>query len=59
MFWRAEFCKMETVVAYDAKFGIGSLTTADGLKLACYVDDFTDPWGKPDTVVLNAWTKVG
>ena len=26
--------------------------TADGLKLAYYVDDFTDPWRKPDTLLL-------
>jgi len=25
---------------------------ADGLKLAYYVDDFTDPWRTPDTLVL-------
>ena len=30
----------------------GTLTTADGLKLAYYVDDFTDPWRKPDTLLL-------
>jgi len=26
--------------------------TSDGLELAYYVDDFTDPWRKPDTVLL-------
>ncbi|TFZ02802.1 alpha/beta hydrolase [Ramlibacter henchirensis] len=26
--------------------------TRDGLKLAYYVDDFTDPWRKPDTLLL-------
>lgn len=26
--------------------------TRDGLKLAYYVDDFTDPWSKPETVFL-------
>lgn len=30
----------------------GTFTTTDGLKLAYYVDDFTDPWRKPDTVLL-------
>jgi 3-oxoadipate enol-lactonase len=29
-----------------------TFTTADGLKLAYYVDDFTDPWRKPDTLLL-------
>lgn len=29
-----------------------TFTTADGLKLAYYIDDFTDPWHKPDTLVL-------
>jgi 3-oxoadipate enol-lactonase len=29
-----------------------TFSTADGLKLAYYVDDFTDPWRKPDTVLL-------
>ena len=29
-----------------------TLTTADGLKLAYYVDDFTDPWRRPDTLLL-------
>lgn len=29
-----------------------TFTTADGLKLAYYADDFTDPWRKPDTVLL-------
>jgi 3-oxoadipate enol-lactonase len=27
-------------------------TTRDGLRLAYYVDDFTDPWRKPDTLLL-------
>jgi len=27
-------------------------TTADGLKLAYHVDDFTDPWRTPDTLLL-------
>lgn len=31
---------------------MNTFTTADGLKLAYYVDDFTDPWRKPDTVLL-------
>ena len=30
----------------------GTFSTADGLQLAYYVDDFTDPWRKPDTVLL-------
>jgi len=30
----------------------GTFSTADGLGLAYYVDDFTDPWRKPDTVLL-------
>ena len=30
----------------------GTFTTADGLKLAYYIDDFTDPWRKPDTLLL-------
>ena len=29
-----------------------TFTTADGLRLAYYVDDFTDPWCKPATVLL-------
>jgi 3-oxoadipate enol-lactonase len=29
-----------------------NLITKDGLKLAYYVDDFTDPWKQPDTLVL-------
>lgn len=29
-----------------------TFTTGDGLRLAYYVDDFTDPWTKPDTVLL-------
>jgi pimeloyl-ACP methyl ester carboxylesterase len=29
-----------------------TFTTADGLKLAYYVDDFTDPWRRPDTLLL-------
>jgi len=29
-----------------------TFTSADGLELAYYVDDFTDPWRKPDTVLL-------
>lgn len=28
------------------------LTTRDGQRLAYYVDDFTDPWTRPDTVLL-------
>jgi 3-oxoadipate enol-lactonase len=27
-------------------------TTSDGLSLAYYIDDFTDPWRRPDTVLL-------
>lgn len=29
-----------------------SFTTSDGLRLAYYIDDFTDPWRRPDTVLL-------
>lgn len=29
-----------------------SFTTRDGLTLAYYVDDFTDPWTRPETVLL-------
>lgn len=29
-----------------------TFSAADGLELAYYVDDFTDPWRKPDTVPL-------
>jgi 3-oxoadipate enol-lactonase len=29
-----------------------SFTTSDGLPLAYYIDDFTDPWRRPDTVLL-------
>jgi pimeloyl-ACP methyl ester carboxylesterase len=29
-----------------------TFTTSDGLELAYYVDDFTDPWRKPDVVLL-------
>lgn len=29
-----------------------TLATRDGLKVAYYVDDFTDPWKTPDTILL-------
>lgn len=29
-----------------------NFTTSDGLALAYYVDDYTDPWKRPDTVLL-------
>src|SRR5689334_24329082 len=29
-----------------------TFTTSDGLSLAYYVDDFTDPWKRPETVLL-------
>ena len=29
-----------------------TFTTADDLKLAYYIDDFTDPWRNPDTLLL-------
>lgn len=29
-----------------------TFTSRDGLKIAYYVDDFTDPWKKPDTLLL-------
>lgn len=29
-----------------------TFTASDGVKLAYYVDDFTDPWTKPPTIVL-------
>src|SRR5436309_15853005 len=29
-----------------------TFAAADGLKLAYYVDDFTDPWTTPDTLLL-------
>jgi pimeloyl-ACP methyl ester carboxylesterase len=29
-----------------------SFTTSDGLALAYYIDDFTDPWSRSDTVLL-------
>ena len=29
-----------------------SFTTSDGISLAYYIDDFTDPWRRPDTVLL-------
>ena len=29
-----------------------TFTSRDGLKIAYYVDDFTDPWATPDTVLL-------
>jgi 3-oxoadipate enol-lactonase len=29
-----------------------NFTTSDGLSLAYYADDFTDPWRRPDTVLL-------
>ena len=60
MFRRSRTLHMETLAAANnAKFPLGpkskmnsSFTTADGLKLAYYVDDFTNPWCKPDTVLL-------
>ena len=27
-------------------------TTSDGLSLAYYIDDFTDPWQRPATLIL-------
>src|SRR4051812_49620529 len=27
-------------------------TASDGIRLAYYIDDFTDPWRRPDTVLL-------
>ena len=29
-----------------------TFTSRDGMKISYYVDDFTDPWTKPDTVLL-------
>ncbi len=29
-----------------------TFTTSDGVKLAYYIDDFTDPWSKPATVLM-------
>ncbi|MGD9616611.1 MAG: alpha/beta fold hydrolase [Alphaproteobacteria bacterium] len=29
-----------------------NFTTSDGINLAYYIDDFTDPWRRPDTVLL-------
>jgi 3-oxoadipate enol-lactonase len=29
-----------------------NFTTSDGISLACYIDDFTNPWRRPDTVLL-------
>lgn len=29
-----------------------AFTTRDGMKVAYYVDDFTDPWTRPDTMLL-------
>ena len=29
-----------------------TFTSRDGMKIAYYVDDFTDPWTKPDTLLL-------
>ena len=29
-----------------------TFATRDGIKLAYYVDDFTDPWTQPDTLLL-------
>lgn len=29
-----------------------NFTTSDGIRLAYYIDDFTDPWRRPDTVLL-------
>jgi 3-oxoadipate enol-lactonase len=29
-----------------------NFTTSDGISLAYYIDDFTDPWRRPDTVLL-------
>lgn len=33
-------------------FNAQSLTTRDGARLAYYVDDFTDPWTQPETLLL-------
>ena len=29
-----------------------SFTTSDGVRLNYYIDDFTDPWTKPPTLLL-------
>src|SRR3954466_15950571 len=31
---------------------VDKFTTSDGIKLAYYVDDFTDPWRQADTLLL-------
>ena len=30
-----------------------SFTTTDGLKLRYVIDDYTDPWRKPDTLLMS------
>ncbi len=29
-----------------------SFVTSDGVRLNYYIDDYSDPWTKPDTVVM-------
>ena len=31
---------------------VDTFTTSDGIKLAYYIDDFTDPWRQADTLLL-------
>ena len=31
---------------------VDSFTTSDGIRLAYYIDDFTDPWRQADTLLL-------
>src|SRR5258707_8180395 len=31
---------------------VDKFTTSDGVKLAYYIDDFTDPWRQADTLLL-------
>ncbi len=39
-------------MSLEKKEQMEDLVTRDGQRLAYYVDDFTDPWSRPDTVVL-------
>ena len=31
---------------------VDKFTTSDGVKLAYYIDDYTDPWRQADTLLL-------
>src|SRR4051812_43982732 len=36
----------------EYRMAVDRFTASDGISLAYYIDDFTDPWRKPDTLLL-------